>query len=477
MKKMDLSQNYYVRKLDENRGILFCALVLALLCTFISYPGIWYSDSYGRVNFANVIKKDAKLLLTGEGISEASQNWLTVVPSFFMAISKYLTGHVALYTFAQSFAFLSVTFLFIKKLNTSYRWLQYLLFGISPLILCVSVYYEAGVGCVTGIAMLVLLFDSAHEEKNRSGGVVEVFLVIAATFVTFGYRANAFTIIPVLLAYVWLSGYRKTKKLILTASLTIGLALVSLFPKILKIDTMSSASAGFVWEIVTAIQRMDGEKQQQYLDYFDEIGGEGSTALAVQSSYETSVNGFIWQGGGLNSQALSGETDEDAPVTVVKKYVEFIIREPVIYLQTKLDFIKRSLGIDGEISVKEWDYNRGDGMGAYGFNDCSKRETFVESYRKANERLGFYTCQPWLVFLISFVLVAVMWLQKDGRRGLYLFVLMLAAFYYGAYLINTQSFEIRYFYPSLYLLMILDVAIELSLLQKLFEYSKRRRSS
>lgn len=165
-------ENYLVIKFKESRCIAFFALILALMCTFISYPGIWYSDSYSRVDFANVIIRDIGLLATGRGSIEPSKSWLTVIPSFFMAISKFFTGNVLAYTFAQSFAFLFVTFLLIRKLNNNCKILQYLLFGLCPLIVCVSVYYEAGIGCVTGISTLVLLFSSSHEEEIGSGGVL-----------------------------------------------------------------------------------------------------------------------------------------------------------------------------------------------------------------------------------------------------------------------------------------------------------------
>ena len=45
---------------------------------------------------------------------------------------------------------------------------------------------------------------------------------------------------------------------------------------------------------------------------------------------------------------------------------------------------------------------------------------------------------------------------------LYTVLLGTSIFYYGAFLINTQSFELRYFYPSLYIMWIMDLAILLN---------------
>lgn len=272
-----------------------------------------------------------------------------------------------------------------------------------------------------------------------------------------------------LLAYVWVNGHNKKRKLILTISLVVGLSLVSLFPKLLKIDTMSSASAGFVWEIVTAIQHMDEEKQQEYIGYFDDIGGEGSTASALSNNRDISVGGI------MESELSANVFNKEASGIILRKYFGFIVREPTDYFDMKSDFIKRTLGIGRKLDVVEWDYNRWDVMGIRGFNgfnDCNQRRAFLESYQKVNEKLGFYTCQPWLVFLISFLLVAVSKAVRDEKSGIYLFVLLLGIFYYGAFIINTQAFEIRYFYPSLYLMMILNVAIIISLFGKMIRVCK-----
>ena len=49
--------------------------------------------------------------------------------------------------------------------------------------------------------------------------------------------------------------------------------------------------------------------------------------------------------------------------------------------------------------------------------------------------------------------------RKSRKRGLYALLLWLAAFYYGAYLVVIVGFELRFFYPALFLLLTLDGAI------------------
>ena len=181
----------------------------------------------------------------------------------------------------------------------------------------------------------------------------------------------------------------------------------------------------------------------------------GGTAIAIASSNEDSVNGFLW-GDGFTTGSLS---ETGAPKVVLRKYVELIRREPAAYISMKWDFTKKTLGLGSKIRCLGYEYNMLDGMAEYGFNDCMQRQFFVKLYNKVNEILGFYTCTPWFVYLISIILVSIKWIQKDEERKLYLFILCLAVFYYSAFIINTQSFELRYFYPSLWLMMLLDGAI------------------
>ena len=100
---------YYKRQIAENRGLWGWSVIFALLCTFISYPGIWYSDSYVRVTTGGAVLNAMVKTLTGHRFMLDTGNAFTIIPSFFMAISQGLTGHVGLYTFAQAFAFFAAS--------------------------------------------------------------------------------------------------------------------------------------------------------------------------------------------------------------------------------------------------------------------------------------------------------------------------------------------------------------------------------
>ena len=470
----NMKKSFYIQKIKNNKNIIIGSLFLAILCTLITYPGIWYSDSYSRYNMSLTIGKCLKMILNGQRNLINVSCWLTVVPSFFMEFFKVITGNIAAYTVFQAFMFFQATFLLCKKLNNckkSYLKAKYIILALSPLIYCVSVYYEASILCVAALVYLILLLDMIKINKSVFDKIIEFGLIIFFSFMMFGYRANAFTVIPVLLFYIYKLKIDKKLKLLTTFSLMFGYLLTFLLPMFLNIKIMSSVSAGFAWEIISVIQHLDEEKKLNYLNYLDEIGGSGSTKEALKISTESSVNSLFESE--INKENLSKEGNSKI---ILSKYINLIIKEPLTYFKVKGNFTLKTLGIVKKISYAEYNYNRWNIMKKYNFSDSKMRVLFVKSYDKFNELFGFVIRRPWIVYLLTILDIVASKKQKDKKTNYYLFIFMLSVFYYGAYIINTQSFEIRYFYPSLYLCFILDLSIFFNFIPIIMSKIKFRKS-
>lgn len=454
-----MKDSYYVKQCMKNWHLVMVCLVLSGICTVITSPGIMYADSYGRINFTYTVIDCVKKVFTGHRNAITAKSWLTVTPSFFMAISRILTGDIVLYTFGQAFFFFLVSLLLVRRLSTHHTTIQYILIIICPLYYAVSVYYEAGIGCVTGIAMLILFLSTVDVCVTRFDIIVNWIMIAAASFITFGYRANAFTIIPPLFAFVFYMVKRKTfGKICLVVSIMIGLFGTILLPKVFHIDTMSSYATGFVWEIFTTIQNMEIDKQERYIDYLDVVGGAGSTEEAVEMSSVSTVNSFL----GCSRFDMLTLSKEGNGRIVLQKYIELWVKEPEASLQTKWEFIKRTIGIGESINCWEYGYNIYDRMVELGFHDWKPREVFVDSYLYFHRHISILR-YPWVIYMITLVLVVWARIKKCDRLQLYSYIFAIAIFYYGAFVLNTQSFELRYFYPSLYLLSIMDTAILMDL--------------
>lgn len=470
LREMLSRQGYFGSRLAAHSGLFLWSAVLALLATFISYPGIWYSDSYVRVTTGSAILNSVVKTLTGHRFYLNTDNAFTIIPSFFMAFSQGMTGHVALYTFLQAFAFFTAVFLLIRELNPVCPRIQMLLFGLSPLIYGMSVYYEAGIGCASGLICLMLLFLRVKEEKCRGDRALALFLVFFASFVAFGYRTNALTVLPVLIFWTLRAPRGLIRRWPALVALIGGIVFTAVPSRIFDIHSYSTASSGLVWEILSVIQRMPEEKQQVFVDYLDEIGGEGSTRIALSTSTEDTAGNFMW-GDALGIRKMSAP---GATVIAVKKYVELFFREPGLFLRLKWDFIKKTMGISQPLDYSEYDYNRWERMADYGFNDSPQRKTFYDSFIRSCEWLGFYVLRPWVSFLISLVAVIVLQARRHPLREQYTFTFLMAAFYYLAYLLDTPAFDFRYFYPSLLLMMVSNAALMLMGILTLARKLKRK---
>ncbi|MBQ3705671.1 MAG: hypothetical protein II888_04380 [Clostridia bacterium] len=469
-----LLRGYYGRRLVSCRHIWCWSFVLALLCTLITWPGVWYSDSYVRVNTGNAILNTLINLLHGRRVPLETDNAFSVLPSFFMALSIGLTGHVSLYTFLQAFAFFAAAFLLIREVNPEHRILQSVLLACCPLIYGVSVYYEAGIGCLTGLALLLLLLLRADDPKGRWDRALEFLGTAFFSFVTFGYRANALTVLPVLFLLLLRGKAKKIWKSLLLLAILLGILMTAGLPRILGIHSQSVSSVGIVWEMLTAIQRIPEAEREPYLDYLDELGGEGVTRAALEISNEETSGSFT-------SAGLLGPGHLSAPgatLLALRKYFRLMLERPVEWFSVKRDVILRSLGIGKALDGSEYSYNRWDAMGDYGFNDSRQRHAFVDSFLACFEGLGFYTRHPWVPFLLSLLLVLAEYALKRPGRGKDALLLWTAAFYYLAYLLDTPAYDFRYFYPSLWMLMILDGAVilkEAGRLHKKISVSRRKR--
>lgn len=463
------SGGYYGIRIRKCRNIWIWSAALALLCTFVSYPGIWYSDSYVRVETGRAALNAVVKTLIGQGRPLETRNHFTLIPSFAMIPSLALTGHVGLYTFFQAFAFFAATFLLIRELNPAWGKTQYVLFGLSPLIYGASVYYEAGIGCAAGMAALLLLLRRVKDAKGKRDRLLEFLLIAFWSLITFGYRTNALTIMPVLLFYLWRNRLPRMLMLLTVLALALGVVLTAAVPAVFQVHGLSNGMTGFAWEILLTIQRMEPEKQAAYLDYLDEVGGEGATRGALEVNNDISVDAFM-DYSDINPETMSRP---GAGGKILVRYFQLIRQEPGLWWQVKWEMLKRTFALDGPMAVSEYNYNRWDRMQEYGMVDSPARQAFHRSYLEANRLLGFFTCRPWAVFLVTAVMTLIQALRRSRKTELYVLIFLTAVFFYGAFVLINVCFDLRYFYPALYLMMIMDAEITLDWLQAL----KRRFGS
>lgn len=452
-------ESKYVRGIKKCFGIAIISILMAVLVTLISYPGFMYADSYSRIMYAQQLLDRA---------NDSYEMWLTPAPSYFMALCLKVTGNIASYTFLQSAVYFFVSMLFIRRIAKKCKILQYIMFFVNPVFYGMAVYFEPSVGCVVGIMGILLILFSEIDIHNYIDIVVTFILLLFCSFVAFGYRANAFTMIPVFLVLIFVLYKENIMRMLLLISLCSGILLVSIVPKAMNIDTMSSVAVSFVWDILNAIGTMEEEQQREYWKYLDDIGGGGGATFdALQNNGPYRVGVWLW----FDRLGYKNLSEDGMFEKVLEKYVEFALKEPKALYQAKKTSIKLSLGYKSSLYIDEWQYNCNGRMAEYGYNDSPERMWFYNSHIKAIDWQEFWV-KPWVMyvgFIIIFAIRYLFWKIKKEKADIdscrvWISIFFVACFYYGAFFINTQSYELRYFFPSGCLLMLVNIAMLVDLL-------------
>ena len=470
---MKLGKNYfeiqinsaYIAFLKKRKTMILVSLFIAVFLTILTYPGILYSDSYSRIGYAQNFRLWIHNLFEGNTSLVQDGVWLTLEPSFFIYLSLRLTGNISMYTFMQCFLCYFTAFVLAGELSRhNYR----IIYGgilLTPVFAAYSVYYEAGVGCAIAIVWILILIWKWDRLKNKLDQVISCILLVVFSFIAFGYRANAFTIIPIICIITFWKYRIKIKSIIITCCMFIGFLLVTALPLVLHIDTMSSYAAGFVWEIVSTIQNMDEVKKESYLTYLDDIFGEGTTRNAVDIN--TSTEQAEWNICPLLGAVNVGMLSEQETKNVINKYISIAKEEPRDFIKTKSYFTAGTLGITEPLKMVEYDYDRWGGMSEYGFNNCVQRKSFVDFFLSYMEFMKLFR-SPWIMYLLAAgCLISERIRAKMELKNITLqeAMFLTSVFYYGAFILNNQSFEFRYFFPSWLLLFFVIIATISNIIQ------------
>ena len=224
---------------------------------------------------------------------------------------------------------------------------------------------------------------------------------------------------------------------------------VSLLPSLLTIKVRNSASAGFIWEILCTIQAMPEGDQEAYDNYLDSQIGEGNTQAALEvNDIPSGVNCWLW------SIVTPKIGDDIHRGKIAEKYIELAVKEPKSFIKMKTYFTMRTLGINAPLQNVEYEYNTWNRLQNFGMRDSRLRQVFVNSYNHVQNHWIVFRI-PWIWFALAFI--GTLWLSRSSKNNKSLdtwILLLFAVLYYAAFIITTQRFEFRYFFPSFYLLLI-----------------------
>jgi hypothetical protein len=434
-------------KLKRTGWLLAASVVLGAVCTAIAWPGIFYSDSYGRWFLARN--------LAGGNLA-VQDDWLSVPPQLFMALLWRITGSYGSFTLMQSVLFFFTAFCAINFFCGRGAPVSMLLFAACPVFYGFAVYVEMSVGCVSALLWLLMLILNAGRPAlagwRRGKKLLYFALCCFLYFCMLGFRQNALTVLPALAAaLVWTARRAGIwwPALLHGVAAVLCLALIPALPALLRFGIRNGAgplATGFLWETVSMLGEL-GDRPE-YGDYLDWLGGPGTTQKAVESNNDQSIYGYHQHipnttvGAGDNGRRIIG------------RYARLAWAEPGTWLRVKLRFAGLALGVARPLDAGEYDYDRDGRMAEFGLRDTAARRAFYGSY-VGFQRVMTPLRRPWLVFLLvaALLLLARRALGAQARVRLWV-CYAAAACFYASFLINTQSQEFRYFFAPLVLLFI-----------------------
>ena len=204
-----IRESIYVSFFKKNRNMVLVSALVSMLLTMVAYPGIMYSDSYRRVELIDSLGLWFHAFFSGQRDLTTGCVWWTLTPIYFLFLSVKLTGSIALYTYLQSFFFFIVLFAFGNRLVSKSKAVMVFCILATPVFAGFSVYHEASVGCATAIMAMLVLIWIWNEFRIKADKIFTLVLVLLLSFIFFGDRANAFTILPALLAVILIKQRKK----------------------------------------------------------------------------------------------------------------------------------------------------------------------------------------------------------------------------------------------------------------------------
>ena len=429
------------QKRPSHTMLLLIAFILASFSLLVVYPGVMYSDSYNRISMAQLIE-------TGQ---TGFRQYLTVLPSVFIALFHFITNNYATYALVQAVFFLwtilEVFYLCIK--NTIFVIIAFV--ALSPILIGYSIYWETGPVVAAMLVWLVIIDQkTCPDNKRKMNGTSILYWVLyfVCCFVITGYRINAATAIVGLLVwnvFVCGRGKRFAELFKKCAFAILGILTAILLPIALGIQSGNNMGVGMLWETACVINRIGPGKG--YDTYLDDLIGDGNTEkiFDVENPEESMYNfSDVYDFYGITINDHGAIRD---------KYLNIIKEEPIQFCKVKFKIIGNVLT---QANFWEYDRNRYDEMHNYGFSDTMRRDRAIETVVQYMNRLTFLRT-PVFLFVMALALLIVCCCLRIQVIPL-IKTFFVACYYEGGYFITTQAYEFRYFFPAWLLLVLVILA-------------------
>jgi len=399
------------------------------MVVYLHYPGLLYTDSFARWNFAKQIWND--------GIFTKGGDWHPPVAALLLSPFSSSNDKIAFFTVLQSATLNLLPLFFLIDVKTK-NWIKILLCSVlmlSPIWLINSVFHAYDV--IGAISLSIIALTTVKPNLR----FLDYLTFYASAFTLISFRPIAVMLLIFLpIARLVISRNLKSSGIFLIL-FALALCATSVVKHQMNLEKQYAFKLGFAWELV-GMAKTASEQGRDYSNYI-KLFKENFEPHKEKIDYRG-----IWGG-----TEVKGVKLVDTPV--LGSYVGFAISEPAIFLMEKRKYISSALGIGPKMELINAEYSRFDHLSTmrqYGFEYSTfpqKIQTywnwFVDSFA------GKLLRRPWVVFLLLLIVYCFSVLarcsKQQGRAELLAF-LIISLGYYSGYLITSHHHEFRYFLPS-----------------------------
>lgn len=422
----------------------FFSLAYAAFNVFSFYPGILYSDSYPRWRLA------IDLAANDTSVFALHSSQFPILPAFVLAAFYNLTHGIGFYIFCQSFVFALSLFVFVHTFRGGAIADGLVSVALlAPINRVYSLFHSydsvAAVALILLAAAIVRLFQGDARQRYY---LPLPFLTLAA------FRLNAAALLipaavaaAALLRRQGLSRITSTLYLLgLWALVALPLAVNATVPMI----PYSTWAVGISWEYMNLAIR-SGE--QEHLDFLAGHGVE-IERMTNEGSYHS-----IYAEAQARRFANRIPRDPDLSRIVLCRYIALAYERPGLFFQEKSKYTADLFGLRGPLQngeIGKWRINSGEWLGRFatlGFHPTEAKERFIDRYISFVETFEVVILRPYVGFIAGLVLALSLIATRRRALGMSIAIAVLLSLgYYATFIVTSASHELRYYFPSWFVL-------------------------
>jgi hypothetical protein len=393
-----------------------------------------------------------------------------IFPSILNALLKSLTGETGIYALFQVLALIYLSWRLLDittpRVSEKLKYGIFFLYCLSPIVWTYAVFHSIDSLVAVLLLSFILLISHWHFNCQSLTTPVDLkrerlffYLILALIFIACSSRPNCI-IIPLITAILlFFAKYDFHFKMLRLTSIVlvtfVGIKFTALF-SLLPIHSSGLALALRNAAIVANLKPKNHFNQ------------EFKTFL-VRKEWKMNKRAYrgIWWGGFFRALDVWKAESADGARQLRELYIRLALAHPDLFFRENMIFLGRILGLSARLDNLE--IGRFDLINTneqFKYYVTERQHKLLRLYTSFIEYTGDYFLRPIVVFLIFILLITpLVWRKIISKTPstfseIVIFIGGLTAFfYYATFMLLSPTHELRYFFPTLTILSLLNMAL------------------